>query len=175
LYKYCLLASSPYRISLMRGNGLLKNNKHAFFFLGLRSHFQRLTPNFVVWKYWEKKILLGIISNRDKKSSLQIHLQHLLGLDKPSGCLLAGSLSSKETGRENEADRSRPYRPVFENVWSYTSTIPYIFLIWCWIKRRQLLRYYLYASLHIIVYTYIQLKVQQYRYRPNVAQRVPGS
>jgi hypothetical protein len=50
-----LLASSSYRISLMRGHGLFKNNKRTFSFLGLCSHFQRLRPNFVLWKYWAKK------------------------------------------------------------------------------------------------------------------------
>jgi hypothetical protein len=36
-----------------------------------------------------------------------------------------------------EADHSPPSRAEFKNTWSYTSTPPYIFMIWCLVKQKD--------------------------------------
>jgi len=36
---------------------------------------------------------------------------------------------------EREADNSSPFSTEVKNVWSYTSTPPYVFMAWCLIKR----------------------------------------
>jgi hypothetical protein len=40
----------------------------------------------------------------------------------------------KRPGRE--ADHSTPYSAEVKNVWSYTSTAPYVFMSWCLVKYR---------------------------------------
>jgi hypothetical protein len=45
------------------------------------------------------------------------------------------SLEVKQT--EHKTDHSSPTRAKVQNVWSYTSTPPYIFMVWCLIKHRD--------------------------------------
>jgi hypothetical protein len=45
------------------------------------------------------------------------------------------SLGVKRLGRE--ADHSSPCSADFKNAWSYTSTLQYVFMVWCLVKHRD--------------------------------------
>jgi hypothetical protein len=47
----------------------------------------------------------------------------------------APSLEIKRTGRE--ADHSLPSSAEFKNMWSYTSTPQYVFIVWCLVKHSE--------------------------------------
>jgi hypothetical protein len=38
--------------------------------------------------------------------------------------------------RMREADHSPPSRAEVKNAWNYTSTLPYVFMVWCLVKHR---------------------------------------
>jgi hypothetical protein len=61
-----------------------------------------------------------------------------LGLTQPPIQWLLGALSLGVKWPGHEADHSIPSRAKVKNVWSHTSTPPYIFLMWYFVKHREL-------------------------------------
>jgi hypothetical protein len=48
-------------------------------------------------------------------------------------------------GLGHEADHQPPSSAWIKDAWSYTSTPPYVFLVWCFIKHRNNFIFYLYS------------------------------
>jgi len=64
-----------------------------------------------------------------------------LGLTQPPIQWVPGGFSPGVKRPGYKADHSPPYSAEIKNVWKYTSTPPYVFVVWCLVKKTEKLTF----------------------------------